>query len=245
MESPVSKNMKQLVARIRPARAMEALEVFVSMFLPITARRGLSRKLPRLTSWSLHLPRVKERGGMILTRRIEDLWELHPSFDIVVNCSGLGSRQLAGDLEIFPVRGQLLKVQAPWVKHFIRDGSGLTYIYPGASNVTLGGSRQKGDWNLSPDAEISRDILSRCCALEPSLHGAWDIKETVGLRPYRAGVRLQKELLARDGQRLPVVHHYGHGSGGFSMHWGTALEATRLLNECVQALRAPAPKSKM
>ncbi|XP_059556704.1 D-aspartate oxidase isoform X5 [Myotis daubentonii] len=188
---------------------------------------------------------VKESGGMILTRRIEDLWELHPSFDIVVNCSGLGSRQLAGDLEIFPVRGQLLKVQAPWVKHFIRDGSGLTYIYPGASNVTLGGSRQKGDWNLSPDAEISRDILSRCCALEPSLHGAWDIKETVGLRPYRAGVRLQKELLARDGRRLPVVHHYGHGSGGFSMHWGTALEATRLLKECVQALRAPAPKSKM
>lgn len=198
---------------------------------------------------SAYLPwlekRVKESGGVLLTRRIEDLWELHPSFDIVVNCSGLGSRQLVGDLNIFPVRGQLLKVQAPWVKHFIRDGSGLTYIYPGASNVILGGSRQKGDWNLTPDAEISKDILSRCCALEPSLHGARDIKETVGLRPYRAGVRLQKELLARDDQRLPVVHHYGHGSGGFSMHWGTALEATRLVSECVQALRTTAPKSQM
>ncbi|XP_011363126.1 D-aspartate oxidase [Pteropus vampyrus] len=189
--------------------------------------------------------RVKESGGLILTRRIEDLWELHPFFDIVVNCSGLGSRQLAGDLEIFPVRGQLLKVQAPWVKHFIRDGSGLTYIYPGISSVTLGGTRQKGDWNLSPDAEISRDILSRCCALEPSLRGACDIRERVGLRPFRAGVRLQKELLVQDGRRLPVVHHYGHGSGGFSVHWGTALEASRLLNECVQALRTPTSKSKL
>ncbi|XP_051710380.2 D-aspartate oxidase isoform X2 [Oryctolagus cuniculus] len=184
-------------------------------------------------------------GGVILTRRVEDLWELHPSFDIVVNCSGLGSRRLAGDSAVFPVRGQVLQVQAPWVKHFIRDGSGLTYIYPGAFHVTLGGTRQPGDWNLSPDAEVSRDILSRCCALEPSLHRAYDIKEQVGLRPSRPGVRLQKELLVRDGRRLPVVHHYGHGAGGFSVHWGTALEAARLVSECAQALGTPAPHSKL
>lgn len=219
--------------------------MFVSTFLSITSYEGLSRKWQRFTSWSLVLPRVKESGGLLLTRRIEDLWELHPSFDVVVNCSGLGSRQLVGDAKIFPVRGQLLKVQAPWVKHFIRDGSGETYIYPGAYDVTLGGSRQEGDWNLSPDAEISRDIFSRCCALEPSLHGAYDIKEKVGLRPFRAGVRLQNELLAQDGRELPVVHHYGHGSGGFSMHWGTALEAARLLSECVQNLRNPIPKSNL
>ncbi|KAK2491623.1 hypothetical protein MC885_001900 [Smutsia gigantea] len=189
--------------------------------------------------------RIKERGGRILTRRIGSLWELHPSFDVVVNCSGLGSRQLVGDSKIFPVRGQVLQVQAPWVKHFIRDGSGLTYIYPGAASVTLGGTRQEGDWNLSPDAGISRDILSRCCALEPSLHGAFDIREKVGLRPCRPGVRLQKELLVRDGRKLPVVHHYGHGSGGFSVHWGTALEAARLVSECVQTLRNPTPKPKL
>ncbi|XP_036758860.2 D-aspartate oxidase isoform X2 [Manis pentadactyla] len=189
--------------------------------------------------------RIKKDGGRILMRQIGSLWELHPSFDVVVNCSGLGSRQLAGDSKIFPVRGQVLKVQAPWVKHFIRDGSGLTYIYPGAASVTLGGTRQEGDWNLSPDAEISRDILARCCALEPSLRGAFDIREKVGLRPSRPGVRLQKELLVRDGQRLPVVHHYGHGAGGFSVHWGTALEAARLVSECVQVLRNPTPKSQL
>ncbi|XP_006879103.1 PREDICTED: D-aspartate oxidase [Elephantulus edwardii] len=189
--------------------------------------------------------RVKERGGLILTRRIRDLWELHQSFDIVVNCSGLGSRELAGDTQILPVRGQVLKVQAPWVKHFIREGSGMTYIYPGISSVTLGGTRQKGDWNLSPDPEISRDILSRCCALESSLHAAYDIREQVGLRPSRPGVRLQKELLVQDGRKLPVVHHYGHGSGGVSVHWGTALEATKLVSEYVCALRTPASKAKL
>ncbi|XP_077018766.1 D-aspartate oxidase [Tamandua tetradactyla] len=189
--------------------------------------------------------RIKESGGLLLSRRIEDLWELHPSFDIVVNCSGLGSRRLMGDLKIFPVRGQVLKVQAPWVKHFIRDEDGLTYVYPGASDVTLGGTRQKGDWNLSPDPENSRDILARCCALEPSLQGAYDIKEKVGLRPSRLDLRLQKELLAQDGRRLHVVHHYGHGSGGFSVHWGSAREAARLVSEWAHALRNPTPKAKL
>lgn len=189
--------------------------------------------------------RVKGSGGVLLTRRIEDLWELQPSFDVVVNCSGLGSQQLVGDATISPVRGQVLQVEAPWVKHFIRDGSGLTYIYPGASYVTLGGTRQNGDWNLSPDAEISREIFSRCCALEPSLHRACNIKEKVGLRPSRPGVRLQKEHLLRGAQRLPVVHNYGHGSGGVSVHWGCAMEATRLVTECIQALRTPGTTSKL
>lgn len=163
----------------------------------------------------------------------------------MVNCSGLGSRQLVGDPLISPVRGQVLQAQAPWVKHFIRDGGGLTYVYPGASYVTLGGTRQKGDWNLAPDAELSREIFSRCCALEPSLHRARDIKEKVGLRPSRPGVRLQKEILVRGEQKLPVVHNYGHGSGGISVHWGSALEATRLVMECIHTLGTPASTSKL
>ncbi|XP_005002084.2 D-aspartate oxidase [Cavia porcellus] len=198
---------------------------------------------------SIYLPwlekRLKDRGVLFLRRRVEDLWELQPSFDIVVNCSGLGSRELVGDSTVFPLRGQVLQVQAPWLKHFIRDGSGLTYVYPGVSHVTLGGTRQKGDWNLSPDAEVSRDIFSRCCTLEPSLHRACSIKERVGLRPDRPSMLLQKEVLVRDGQRLCVVHHYGHGSGGVSVHWGCALEAAKLVSEFTQALRTPALTSKL
>lgn len=198
---------------------------------------------------STYLPwlekRIKGSGGLLLTRRVEDLWELRSSFDVVVNCSGLGSQMLVGDSTVSPVRGQVLQAQAPWLKHFVRDDSGPTYIYPGASHVTLGGTRQKGDWNLCPDAEVSREIFSRCCALEPSLHRVWNVQEKVGLRPSRPGVRLQKELLARGGQRLSVVHNYGHGSGGVSVHWGCALEAARLVMECVQTLGTTGITSKL
>ncbi|KAH0622216.1 hypothetical protein JD844_024326, partial [Phrynosoma platyrhinos] len=145
-----------------------------------------------------------------------------------VNCSGIGSRKLIGDLEIYPTRGQVLKVHAPWVTHFIRDGDGLTYIYPGIHNITLGGTRQKDDWNLSLDPSISKNIFSRCCALEPSLQAALDVQVKVGLRPSRSAVRVQKETLVRGSEKLLVVHNYGHGGGGFSVHQGTAKEATQL-----------------
>lgn len=70
-------------------------------------------------------------------------------------------------------------------------------------------------------------------------------REKVGLRFSRPGVLPGERAIAQGSRRLPVVHHYGHGSGGIAMHWGTALEATRLVNECVQVLRTPAPKSKL
>ncbi|XP_074043445.1 D-aspartate oxidase-like isoform X2 [Macrotis lagotis] len=188
---------------------------------------------------------LRGSGGQVHIRKVEDLWEFYGSYDIVINCSGLGSRELLGDLQLFPVRGQVLKVQAPWVKHFIRDEEGLTYIYPGTFDVTLGGTRQKDDWNLSPDPQNSREILARCQTLEPSLQGAWGIKEKVGLRPSRPGVRLQKEILVQDGHRLPVVHNYGHGSGGFCVHWGTALQAVQLVKELITTLKISTSKAKL
>lgn len=179
------------------------------------------------------------------TRKIGHLWELHKNYDIVVNCSGLGSKELVGDSEMYPIRGQVLKVQAPWISHFIRDGDGLTYIYPGIHNVTLGGTRQKDEWNLSPDPGASKSIFGRCCALEPSLQRAQGIQVRVGLRPFRSAMRVQKEIMARANERLLVVHNYGHGSGGFSVHQGTAKEATQLVQDCIAVLETAGHKAKL
>uniref|UniRef100_A0A6J0UAB0 D-aspartate oxidase n=3 Tax=Pogona vitticeps TaxID=103695 RepID=A0A6J0UAB0_9SAUR len=189
--------------------------------------------------------RLKENGGQVHARKIEDLWELHGDYDVLVNCSGIGSRKLTGDLEIYPTRGQVLKVHAPWVKHFIREGDGPAYIYPGVHTVTLGGTKQKDNWELSSDPGTSKNIFGQCCALEPSLKAARDIKVRVGLRPSRPAVRVQKETLFRGSKKLQVVHNYGHGGGGFSVHWGTAKEATQLLKECIAALETPSCKAKL
>lgn len=42
-------------------------------------------------------------------------------FDIVVNCTGLGAKQLTGDFLLTPVRGQAMKVRLPLlcIQHII------------------------------------------------------------------------------------------------------------------------------
>ncbi|NXN92575.1 OXDD oxidase, partial [Rhinopomastus cyanomelas] len=189
--------------------------------------------------------RLKAAGAQLYTKKVADLWELHHEYDIIVNCAGIGAHQLVGDEKLFPVRGQVLKVHAPWVKNFIRDGDGSTYIYPGIHSVTLGGTREKDCWSLSPDPGTSKDIFDRCCSLEPSLRGAQVIKVKVGLRPSRQCVRLEKEVLSQGEVKLPVVHNYGHGAGGFSLHWGTAIVAARLVGECIAALQSSSSRAKL
>ncbi|KAG8444669.1 hypothetical protein GDO86_009728 [Hymenochirus boettgeri] len=178
----------------------------------------------------------RSRGGMVQTQRVNNVWDLHGKYDIIVNCSGIGSRDLFGDTSLYPVKGQVVQVHAPWLTHFIRDGDGSTYIYPGRSSTTLGGTRQKHNWKLLPDEKTSKEILNRCSALEPSLQGSRVVQEKVGLRPVRSSIRLEKEMIVRNGHRLPVVHNYGHGGGGFSVHIGTAKAATRLVEELLNVL---------
>ena len=51
------------------------------------------------------------------------------------------------------------------------------------------------------------------------------VKETVGLRPFRAsGPRIGKEELGSK----TIVHNYGHGGSGWSLSWGTGNMARQL-----------------
>ncbi|KAK3086836.1 hypothetical protein FSP39_024250 [Pinctada imbricata] len=70
-----------------------------------------------------------QEGGEIEQRKVSDLNEFVGTYDIVVNCTGLGSKDLIGDNSVYPVRGQLVRVRAPWIKKFVYTDDD-TYIYP-------------------------------------------------------------------------------------------------------------------
>ncbi len=54
------------------------------------------------------------------------------------------------------------------------------------------------------------------------------VRETVGVRPHRSrGFRVGLEVMGD----TRVVHHYGHGGGGFSLSWGTGEIALALLDD--------------
>lgn len=68
------------------------------------------------------MKRFIKAGGIFEKRKIENFDQLE-NFDLIVNCTGLGSKDLVGDKNVIPIRGQVIRVQAPWVFQTILDES--------------------------------------------------------------------------------------------------------------------------
>lgn len=181
--------------------------------------------------------RLRIAGGAIEQRRLIELSDVFGTARIVVNCSGLGARELVGDKELMPIRGQLLVVKNPGVDWFFqefeeeaageRDPDEVTYFLPHGAVVVLGGCLQHGQESLEPDEGIRARIRERCAAVEPRLADAEFLADRVGLRPMRPQVRIEADEV--DGQL--IVHNYGHGGAGLTLSWGCAYEVRRLVDE--------------
>jgi D-amino-acid oxidase len=175
---------------------------------------------------SVHLPWLQARlgalGATLERRAIASFDELEA--DAVVNCAGLGARELAGDSSLSSVRGQVVRVAAPDVEEWLLDQSDparLVYVVPRERDVVLGGTAEEGAEDRTPDAQTSAAIRARCAALVPALRDAPVVDVAVGLRPARPAVRLEA--------KGRVVHCYGHGGAGVTLAWGCAVEVTVLL----------------
>lgn len=178
--------------------------------------------------------RFLRNGGRIVSQKIDSFQEVAGKYDVVVNCTGLGAKKLCTDFKLVPIRGQVIKVKAPWVKTaFYADYD--TYIIPGFQGVTLGGCRNFDSYNTEVCRHDSAAIRERCEALLPSLKGAPVIREAVGLRPHRDPVRVEPEVVGVTGGHLKVVHNYGHGGYGVTTSPGTAIYATKLVTEMVKS----------
>jgi D-amino-acid oxidase len=146
---------------------------------------------------------------------------------VVVNCTGLGARDLVPHDPIRPVRGDLLVLDNPgldafFIEHDDNVDEITTYILPQGDRVILGGSRRDGE-SVGREPRIERAILERCVEAEPRLCGLPVRERRIGLRPVRPQVRL-----AADEDHPWLVHNYGHGGGGVTVSWGCAREVARL-----------------
>ena len=170
--------------------------------------------------------RVEALGGSFVQSFVEDLSEV--SGEVVVNCVGLGARELCGDEEVRPARGQVIFIdQDPGIGHFDQQPETLTYTIPRSDVTVLGGTAQVDDWGMDIRAEDDDLILSKVEALWPELDRSRIIGGAVGLRPSRSEVRLEVEYI---GERR-VVHNYGHGGAGVTLSWGCAEEVANLVSQ--------------
>ncbi|CAH2981926.1 unnamed protein product [Chilo suppressalis] len=179
------------------------------------------------TGCEKHLPWLeqifKSRGGVIVNDKVDSFTSLS-KYDLVLNCTGFGAKYLCNDYNLVPMRGQVVKVRAPWLK-FAFYGDYDTYIIPGLDGVaTLGGVRQYDSYNLAVCKHDTAAILERCYEMLPGLKKAEIVEQRVGLRPHRMPVRVEPEMVGG----LKVVHCYGHGGYGVMCAPGTAMNAVEL-----------------
>ncbi|MEU0132832.1 FAD-dependent oxidoreductase [Streptomyces sp. NPDC006296] len=195
---------------------------------------GLRVTLP-LIDMPVHLRwlegRLAAAGGVVERRAVDGFGEAAAEARVVVNCTGLGARELVPDAGVRPVRGQLVVVENPGVEEWFTRAdpasSATTYFFPQPGGLLLGGTAEVDDRRTEPDPGTAREIVERCARVRPEIAGARVIGHRVGLRPARdAGVRIEAEELPGGGL---LVHNYGHGGAGVTVAWGCARAAARLV----------------
>jgi D-amino-acid oxidase len=211
---------------------------------PFVTRALADSEIPAafVSGFSIHIPliettkyleylrsRLTTAGGSVTgASRFKELEMLDDGFDLIINCAGIGARELVSDREMEPHRGQVAivgKLDLPYA--VVCDDPPLMYAIPRSEDCVLGGTNHVSN-DRAPDSSATARIIRECERVlgfsAPEL-----LRERVGLRPSRkSGVRVAAEKL-RDGRT--VIHNYGHGGAGFTLSWGCAQTVLELARE--------------
>ncbi|CAG8648714.1 10803_t:CDS:2, partial [Gigaspora rosea] len=163
------------------------------------------------------LDRFYALGGIIKRITLSHIQEaIFDNTDIVINCSGLGSKTLGGvqDQDVCPASGQTVLVQLPighvnWtfsryafgdlnkIFNFVEPqdkeelqgkGKRINYVIPRDNGeVVLGGTYDLHNFSTTPDAKIADTIIVRCLSTRPDLLPKGETK----LKIIRHGVGLR------------------------------------------------------
>ena len=170
---------------------------------------------------------VAAGGSIVANVHFEKLEDVDRKFDLVINCAGIGARELVHDLDLEPHRGQVAivpRIEALFCA-VVCDDAPLMYAIPRTNDCVFGGTNDLSS-DLAADSATTDRIVTECSRVlkieKPNI-----LAKRVGLRPFRkSGVRLQRDRL-RDGRT--VIHNYGHGGSGFTLSWGCAREVVDFL----------------
>lgn len=100
-------------------------------------------------------------GGRIVVREFRNVGQvLELAEPTVVNCTGLGSRDLFGDPELIPARGQMtILLPQPEVDYFLGIDGDALYMIPRDDGILLGGTFERDVRDLTSNPQESERIL--------------------------------------------------------------------------------------
>ncbi len=78
---------------------------------------------------------------------------------VVMNCTGLGSRELFGDSELMPIKGQLsVLLPQPEVDYTVLQGG--YYMFPRTDGLLLGGTFERGVSDMAPNLDAKERVIA-------------------------------------------------------------------------------------
>jgi D-amino-acid oxidase len=196
-------------------------------------KSGFSLRVP-LMDTTIYLDYLANRfvtagGSIAANTHFVQLEDVDEQFGLVINCAGIGARELIRDTDLEPHRGQVAIVSR--IKELsyavVCDDAPLMYAIPRRNDCVLGGTNELSN-DLGADSTTTTRIVAECTrALKIEKTNV--LAERVGLRPFRkSGVRVERDQLLNG---RTVVHNYGHGGSGFTLSWGCAEEVFELATD--------------
>ncbi len=206
-----------------PANSCSTLKVTA---FPADFQEGYALQVPlvetqRFLPWLLD--DLSRKGVQFIRREVKALGELTASHEWVINCTGLGSRVLCHDQEIYPIRGQVVLLPPQQGMPIFLYEEQPFYIVPRQDATVVGGTFEENVWDTTPEPATLQRLYQQAVRLFPELSEQPMVGSWAGLRPFRKIIRLEQE----PGQN--IIHNYGHGGSGFTLAWGCAEDIAHLI----------------
>jgi D-amino-acid oxidase len=113
---------------------------------------------------SIYLPAVLQdfriAGGHVVIHDFADARSILALTEpVIVNCTGLAAGKLFDDADVIPIKGQLTVLAPQPEVDYITLGPGDLYMMPRQDGIILGGTHERGEWSLEPNAAEAARIL--------------------------------------------------------------------------------------
>ena len=199
-----------------------------SELLPTGYLCGLRARLPvmEMPVYLEYLVGNLSHNVKIVRHTVTSMAELAGHCDLVVNCSGVGARELCRDSGVRPVYGDLIKVRKTGQERLIADMERPTYIIPRSHDCVLGATLRNEETSNGDSDEV-QDVMARCHNFSPALAESEILSVTCCARPYRHSIRLETETHGE----LAWIHNYGHCGAGITLSWGCAAAVLQLAQQ--------------
>ncbi len=165
---------------------------------------------------------VKNKGVAFHEKKIQSFDDVKDC-DYLINCTGLGSKQIQADNELYPVRGQVALLAPKEMDHIFLENEKPCYMVPRKDAIIVGGTFEEFADIEKTDLSTLEVLKENMFAIFPDLKNQQQIGSWAGLRPYRKVIRLEAEG--------KIIHNYGHGGSGFTLAWGCAKTVDQIISQ--------------